>query len=116
MQRCRGPSTHTARQDDLTCRLGGEEFVVIALDTDSVGAMQLAERVRDAIERSQVPCSGPHGAIRCTATIGISSRLASAQALDESLQQADAALYRGKVSGRNRVEWAQALQAQELPS
>ncbi|ERH50837.1 hypothetical protein O203_09890 [Ectopseudomonas chengduensis] len=38
----------TARQSDLVCRLGGEEFVVIALDTDSTGAQQLAERMRAA--------------------------------------------------------------------
>ncbi|PJI99656.1 diguanylate cyclase (GGDEF)-like protein [Acidovorax sp. 69] len=105
----------TARQGDLTCRLGGEEFVVIALDMDGAGAMQLAERVRDAIERSQVSGGSEHGAIHCTVTMGVSARFASAQALDESLQQADAALYRGKMLGRNRVVWAQAPQAQELP-
>lgn len=107
---------HTARQGDLVCRLGGEEFVVIAFDTDGTGAMQLAERVRDAIECSQVSDGHAHEAIRCTATLGISERFASAEALDERLQQADAALYRGKMSGRNRVECAPALQAQGLPA
>ncbi|MFR0692978.1 GGDEF domain-containing protein [Enterobacterales bacterium AE_CKDN230030158-1A_HGKHYDSX7] len=97
-----------ARRGDLICRLGGEEFVVIALDTDRAGALQLAERTRAAIERSEVPGLGADQPIRCTVTIGVSEGFSSAQALDGVLQQADAALYRGKTSGRNRVEWAQA--------
>ncbi|AFU43944.1 diguanylate cyclase [Acidovorax sp. KKS102] len=107
---------HTARQGDLVCRLGGEEFVVIAFDTDGAGALRLAERVREAIEQSRVRTDSAHGAIRCTATVGISEPFDSAEAMDENLQLADAALYRGKVLGRNRVEWAQALQARGLPA
>jgi diguanylate cyclase (GGDEF)-like protein len=96
----------SARQGDLTCRLGGEEFALICLDTDSAGALQLAERMRTAIEHSQVPGIHQHPAIRCTVTVGVSAAFTSAQALDQAMQQADAALYRGKTSGRNRVEWA----------
>ena len=106
----------TARQGDLACRLGGEEFVVIALDTDGAGAMQLAERVREAIERSEFPGAVPHGPIRCTVTVGLSGSFASTDALDASMQQADAALYRGKTSGRNRVEWAQAPEIKGQPA
>jgi diguanylate cyclase (GGDEF)-like protein len=97
----------TARQGDLTCRLGGEEFVVIALNTDRTGAMHLAERMRTAIERSEVPGTGRKQPIRCTVTIGVSTEFTSAQDFDETMQQADAALYRGKTAGRNRVEWVQ---------
>ncbi|AVO55939.1 GGDEF domain-containing protein [Ectopseudomonas mendocina] len=96
----------TARQGDLICRLGGEEFVVIALDTDRAGVLQLAERTRAAIEHSEVSGIGVKQPIRCTATIGVSDEFTSAQTFDECLQQADAALYRGKTAGRNRVEWA----------
>lgn len=101
----------TARQGDLICRLGGEEFVVIALETDEAGAMQLAERIRAAIELGMAPDSGQQPAIRCTATIGVSDRFTTAQAFDVALQRADAALYRGKTAGRNRVEWALPAQA-----
>ena len=94
----------TARQGDLVCRLGGEEFVVIVFDTDGANALRVAERVREAIEQSRLRTDSAHGAIRCTATIGISKPFAGAEALDENLQVADAALYRGKVLGRNRVE------------
>lgn len=94
----------TARQGDLICRLGGEEFVVVALCPDSTGALQLAERMRAAIETLEVPDSSRGQSIRCTATIGVSKQFAGAQAFDEFLQQADAALYRGKKAGRNRVD------------
>lgn len=96
-----------ARQGDLVCRLGGEEFAVISLDTDKSGALQLAERMRAAIEHSEVHGASPTQPIRCTVTIGVSDGLSSTQAFDECMQQADTALYRGKASGRNRVEWAQ---------
>lgn len=94
-----------ARQGDLICRLGGEEFVVIALDAEKTGVLQLAERMRTAIERVEVPGINRNQTIRCTGTIGVSEHFTSAQAFDEFLQQADAALYRGKEAGRNRVEW-----------
>ncbi|MDD0842565.1 GGDEF domain-containing protein [Pseudomonas sp. Gutcm_11s] len=97
-----------ARQGDLICRLGGEEFAIISLDTDRAGVLQLAERTRAAIEHSAVPGASPTRPLRCSVTIGVSNEFSSAQALDESMQQADAALYRGKASGRNRVEWAHA--------
>nr|WP_288359148.1 GGDEF domain-containing protein [uncultured Pseudomonas sp.] len=95
----------TARGGDLICRLGGEEFVVIALDAEKAGVLQLAERMRKAIERIEVPGSNCNQTIRCTGTIGVSAHFTSAQAFDDFLQQADAALYRGKEAGRNRVEW-----------
>lgn len=95
----------TARQGDLICRLGGEEFVIIALDTDRAGVLQLAERTRAAIEHCEVSGIGVKRPIRCTATIGVADEFTSAQAFDQCLQQADVALYRGKAQGRNRVEW-----------
>lgn len=91
------------RQGDLVCRLGGEEFVILALDTDSTEALQLAERLRAAIERSEVTSAELNQPIRYTATIGVSDAFTCVQAFDEFLQQADAALYRGKTEGRNRV-------------
>lgn len=99
----------TARQGDLVCRFGGEEFAVVCLDTDKDGAMRLAERVRVALEHSEMAGVGLAGAIRCTVTIGVSDAFANSQALDAHMQQADAALYRGKADGRNRVVFAEAI-------
>lgn len=96
----------TARQGDLVYRLGGEEFALVCLGTDRAGALQLAERARASIKQSDVPGASPEQPIRCTVTIGVSDGFGSAQALDAFMPQADAALYRGKTYGRNRVEWA----------
>jgi diguanylate cyclase (GGDEF)-like protein len=95
----------TARKGDLICRLGGEEFAIIALNTDHAGALQLAERTRTALEQRPVPGINPAGPIRCTVTIGLSEQFTCAEMLDSAMQQADGALYRGKSGGRNRVEF-----------
>ncbi|MCU1716687.1 GGDEF domain-containing protein [Pseudomonas sp. 5P_3.1_Bac2] len=95
----------SARKGDLICRLGGEEFAIIALNTDHAGALQLAERTRSTLEQRPVPGINPNAPIFCTVTIGVSEAFTCAEALDGAMQQADAALYRGKSAGRNRVEW-----------
>lgn len=97
----------TVRRGDLVCRLGGEEFVVVLVNCDREGAMGLAERLLAAIAQTQVPGAEAGEVIQCTATIGVSMGFASTQLLDEFMRQADAAMYRGKVAGRNRVEWAE---------
>lgn len=100
----------TVRHGDLLCRMGGEEFMVVAVNTDRQGAMHLAERLREAIAQTRLPAQSAQGQIQCTATIGVSRGFSSVQALDDIMRQADAALYQGKASGRNRVQWAEELQ------
>lgn len=93
-----------ARDGDLVCRMGGEEFAVVCMDADEASALRIAERLRAALQ-SAVVLRQPDGeCLRCTATIGISGRFADQAALDRAMQDADAALYRGKNAGRNRVE------------
>ena len=94
----------SVRKDDLVCRLGGEEFAVICVGADDASVLRLAERVRSSIEQ-KVMLQGAHYAqLRCTVTIGVSDSFGSEAALGQAMQQADAALYRGKHTGRNRVE------------
>ena len=92
------------RSGDLASRTGGEEFVIVCLDADDDGAMRLAERLRRAIEQQAMPLPGASAPLRCTVTIGISHAFHRPDGLDAAMQQADDALYRGKASGRNRVE------------
>lgn len=96
----------TMRGGDLAGRIGGEEFAVVCLDTDVLGAMQLAERLRAAIENQAIKITGSDHPLRCTITIGVSHSFASAHVLEDAMREADAALYRGKAAGRNRIELA----------
>lgn len=89
------------RSSDRVCRWGGEEFVLIAPGTTPEGVMQLADKLRvevqAAVQVRDVPVSVSMGV-----AVAEGDRL-DAQRL---LFDADAALYRAKRNGRNRVEWA----------
>ncbi len=93
------------RRGDLVSRMGGEEFTIVCFGADEPGVLHLAERLRAAIEQQAVPIPGTTTVLRCTVTIGISLTFRGTDGFDAALQEADAALYRGKASGRNRVEW-----------
>jgi diguanylate cyclase len=83
-------------------RVGGEEFTVLLPGDDLEGAMTLAERMRAAIADSLVV---PPVNRRITASFGVSANEAGT-VFDMAYGRADAALYRAKRSGRNRVEAA----------
>lgn len=91
------------RPYDCLGRYGGEEFVVVLPSSAEEGGVRAAERIRKAIEGTQV--RAPEGKISVTASLGVAttdpSRL---QDPEELLRSADAALYRAKELGRNRVE------------
>lgn len=90
------------RDLDVIGRLGGEEFAVTMPQTDQAQAMQIAERLRRAIEAASVPL--PKGLpVRFTISIGVTTLASSQTNLETLLDQADQALYRAKNSGRNRV-------------
>ena len=84
----------TLRHADRLGRYGGEEFIMLLPETEAPAALLVAERMREAVARG--------GA--CTASIGVSSLQAGDRDLDALLARADAALYRAKAQGRNRVE------------
>ncbi len=92
------------RQTDFAGRYGGEEFLVILPSTDATGAAVMGERIRASIEGT--PMSDPaSGTFRLTVSIGVAEHCSTD---DEHLivSRADAALYRAKAMGRNRVEIA----------
>jgi len=90
----------TARDVDLAVRLGGEEFALLLPDTDLAGAVQLAERLRVALESAEV--GAPPGQIRLTASFGVSAFPAAAAA-EDLLTDADRRLYDAKRGGKNQV-------------
>lgn len=95
-------STHTQRHGEIAARYGGEEFVALLPGANPVAAIRFAERIRLAIADLHLQHEGVPVAL--TASIGVASQAGgerlSAQALFE---EADAALYAAKHSGRNRV-------------
>ena len=92
------------RKGDFLGRLGGEEFVVALENIDLPNAQTMAERLRLAIANSQTPNDGGIP-IAITASFGL-ALYSRDESVDAWLARADAALYRAKQSGRNRVEIA----------
>jgi len=89
------------RSADQAARYGGEEFAAILSGTDEAGALRTAERVRAALEKSQVIYEGARLAV--TASIGVAVWPADGKSEDAILAAADRALYAAKQAGRNRV-------------
>jgi diguanylate cyclase (GGDEF)-like protein/PAS domain S-box-containing protein len=95
-----------SRPTDLVARYGGEEFAVILPNTSATGALQIAERMRSAVQELRILHQGnSHGVI--TVSIGCATRSPKPDStLDILVQAADNALYRAKAAGRNTVEVA----------
>lgn len=87
---------------DVACRYGGEEMIIVVPGAQSAGALALAEQLRAGIEQLTIEYNGKRLA-RITASFGVSSFPGDASEPDVLLQIADAALYRAKAAGRNRV-------------
>jgi diguanylate cyclase (GGDEF)-like protein len=100
-----------SRDVDLPARYGGEEMAVVLPQTDLAGAEQLAERMRVAIERMAIQRLDGGGELPITASFGVASFPAEATSKTTLIAAADAALYRAKHAGRNRVERADAVTA-----
>jgi diguanylate cyclase (GGDEF)-like protein/PAS domain S-box-containing protein len=91
------------RANDLVARYGGEEFAVILPNQSLKGAASVAERIRTRVEQLQVP-SRLAPARRVTVSIGAATAIASPDnCASELVAIADAALYRAKHMGRNRI-------------
>ncbi len=93
--------TRQAGPDAVVARVGGEEFQVLLPDTDLESAMRFAETLREACASLEI--NTPSATIRPTVSIGV-ALLVSDQSLDDAAKRADAALYRAKRAGRDRVE------------
>ena len=91
----------TLRDSDLFGRIGGEEFAVALPETPLAGALQNAERVRAEVGRAVVSFGGRE--IRFAVSIGAAALADGGEDMEGLFSRVDAALYRAKEGGRNRV-------------
>src|SRR4051794_4085568 len=101
-----------SRDIDEPARYGGEEMAVILPQTDVAGAELLAERMRTAVEDLRIDRLDGEGELTVTASFGVASMPYNAHDKAALIAEADAALYRAKRAGKNRVARAEPVPAE----
>jgi len=87
------------RAADIVGRYGGEEFVIFLSDSDVKSALDLAERLRNMVERT--PFHVEENEIRITISLGVAEYNENSPNLETLVARADQALYVAKHKGRN---------------
>jgi diguanylate cyclase (GGDEF)-like protein len=102
------------REEDIACRAGGEEFVIILPGTGKTALRSRAEAVRKTIEQASIPAGD--GKLKLTVSIGLASFPSFGDTGQSVLRVADVALYKAKAAGRNRVIMGSAGGAHPTPA
>jgi hemerythrin len=92
---------YTARNDDIVCRLGGDEFLVICPRTPLEGARQLAEKLCREVASMRVPAGS--GEWRGSISIGVAARKTEMKNFEALIKAADEGVYSAKKNGRSCV-------------
>jgi hemerythrin len=89
--------------DDIVCRLGGDEFLIICPNTDKVGGLHIAELIRKGISELRVPTGGEpwHGSV----SVGVAARAGDMQGYEDLIKAADKGVYAAKQAGKNCVRF-----------
>lgn len=93
---------HAVRSDDIVCRLGGDEFIILCPNTDLTGAMHLAEQTRKHIATLVVEAG--QGCWEGSVSIGAASIAPETNDINSLLKAADEAVYEAKRAGKNCVK------------
>jgi two-component system, cell cycle response regulator len=101
LQRVSNVLKQTARTQDVICRIGGEEFLVVCPDTDADAAAQCAERMRIAISSMRLAMGNVM--LQITISIGVAAMSAGMRGPEAMIKAADLAVYAAKQGGRNRT-------------
>jgi diguanylate cyclase (GGDEF)-like protein len=92
----------SVRMSDMTCRIGGDEFLLLMSDTDVATATKVTERLRRAITDTPIPTR--QGGVPMSISVGFTMHRPEEKAsVEELLDRADKNLMESKTSGRNRV-------------
>ena len=94
------------RHYDVPARFGGEEFSILLPETSPEAALEIGERIRRAVAESAFEVETSSEPIRATVSIGVAGFPKDATDTNELIHQADLAVYRAKLQGRNRVQGA----------
>jgi diguanylate cyclase (GGDEF)-like protein len=94
----------SVRDVDVVCRYGGEEFAILLPATLKKGALTAAEKIRVKVEKTKIPGEENQPKKNLTISIGVATVPSDATSGEELIGKADAALYRAKAAGKNRVE------------
>jgi diguanylate cyclase (GGDEF)-like protein len=95
-----GAIAHAVRDDDVPARYGGEEFAVLLRNPTPSKAIEVGERVREAVRRLDLR---PYGVAGVSVSVGVAVADTADEPIDDLLDRADRALYRAKRTGRDRV-------------
>jgi diguanylate cyclase (GGDEF)-like protein len=95
--------TNATRESDTVARWGGEEFIVVAPETNGKAACELAEKIRHAVAAYPFPHAGQQPLGFVSLSLGVASRCAQTETAEKLLRHADDAVYRAKDAGRNRT-------------
>jgi len=92
---------HAVRNDDMVCRLGGDEFLIICANTPLQGALKTAEKVRSEVAALRVPAGD--GLWMGSISVGVAVRQPDMPSFEALLKAADKGVYTAKARGRNCV-------------
>jgi len=93
----------TVRENDIVARYGGEEFAVILPGVEPVGAMILADRIRENVDNNKFANQEIQPKGNLTISVGVATLPDQAKDAKDLIYKADTALYTAKRSGRNQV-------------
>jgi diguanylate cyclase (GGDEF)-like protein len=92
------------RRADIALRYGGEEFMLILPQTDANLLVAIGEKIRQAVSATPVDMGAAGVRLPLTISVGVAAFRADSDSGETLIARADAALYRAKEGGRNRVE------------
>jgi diguanylate cyclase (GGDEF)-like protein len=95
---------HSFRNDDVVCRLGGDEFFVLCSDTSLEGGVYIAEVVHKTVSELRVKTGGQpwHGSI----SVGVAAKDSDTASYEDLIKRSDVAVYAAKKDGKNCVRTA----------
>jgi two-component system cell cycle response regulator len=101
LRECADVLRQNCRQGDVLARLGGEEFILIHMNTGIDEVVASTERLREAIEQTIIQHLGEN--LRVTMSFGVAEKQVQHDSIDDLMRSADSALYQAKEGGRNAV-------------